>query len=223
MTMQAPEVLESEAGAPDFPNLKLVGIQIGDIDDPRSSKNYPFAHKGQPSKTTMCTALWRGYVSAYRLRADGRLTLVRFEYPFTPEIAPDDVEEVLVGDFWLDLRESLLGDGIRVPFRDGRLVIDQTQWRPFPGIASRRTSSSTDLATVMIASTEGRPSPAALKALRESFVEARKLPLNVLAERVASHEGLLVGTSGWFRLAAVQPQLQVVGVNLRKAPHEEGQ
>jgi len=221
MTMQAPEVLEREVGAPDLPDLKLFGIQVGDIDEPRASRSYPFAHKGDPSKITMCTALWRGYVSAYRLNSDGRLTLVRFEFPFTPEIAPDHVEEQLVGDFWLDLRAWFMGDGIRVPFRDGRLVADQTQWRPFDGVASRGTSASADFAPTMIASTDGGPSPAALKALRESFVEARRLPLNALAEQVASPEGLLVGTHGRFRLSAVQPKLHSVGVSLRNAPHEE--
>src|SRR3954463_9554263 len=65
------------------------------------------------------TALWRGYVSAYRLGANGRLALVRFECPLTPQIAPDAVEELLVGDFWIELRERFMGDGIRVPFRNG--------------------------------------------------------------------------------------------------------
>lgn len=138
MTMQAPEVLERDDGAVELPPLKLFGVLVGDIDDPSSSKTYPFMRKGDPSKVTMCTALWRGYVSVYRLRANGHLVLERIEYPFTPGAAPDSVNEVLSGDFWIELREWFMGGGIRVPFQDGRIVSKTSEWRRFEGIAQRR-------------------------------------------------------------------------------------
>jgi len=73
----------------------------------------------------------------------------------------------------------------------------------------------------MIASTRGKPLPDALKAVREAFVEARELPLHVLAERLGSPDGVLVGTLRAFRLAEIQPQLLNLGVELRRVTHEE--
>lgn len=137
MTIQAPERLERDDGAAELPPLKLYGVVVGDIDKPESSGGYPFMAKGDPSKMTLCTALWRGYVSGYRLRADGSLVLERFEYPFTPGAAPDLAHEVLAGDFWIELREWFMGSGVRVPFREGRIVQDVSEWRNFEGIPQR--------------------------------------------------------------------------------------
>ncbi len=129
MTMQAPDVMERDEGAIELPRLQLFGVLVGDIDDPRSSTTYPFSYQGNRTKIVMCTALWRGYISAYLLRADGRLVLKRAVYPFTPNADPDVVNEELVGDFWIDLREWFMGCGVRVPFRQGRIVADESEWR----------------------------------------------------------------------------------------------
>jgi hypothetical protein len=73
----------------------------------------------------------------------------------------------------------------------------------------------------MVASIKGKPSADALKVVREAFVEARQLPLHVLVERLCSPDGMLVGTLRAFRLAEVQPRLLKLGVELRRAAHEE--
>lgn len=85
---------------------------------------HPSHVRPHPSKVVQCTALWRGYVSAYRLTVDGSLVLTRLVYPFTEDAAPDEANEALRGDFWLDLRDDFLLDGIRVQFRQGRIVVD---------------------------------------------------------------------------------------------------
>jgi hypothetical protein len=73
----------------------------------------------------------------------------------------------------------------------------------------------------MVASTVVKPSAEALKAVRETFTETRQMPLHVLAERLCSPDGLLVGTLQSIRLAEVGPQLLSLDVELRRAAHEE--
>ena len=131
MTIQIPDVLEREDAAPTLPKLHLYGVRVGEINAPRAhSESYPFKHRGDRSKITPYTALWRGYVSVFRLRTDGTLALVRIVYPFTADVADDVVDEILTGHFWLTLRPSFFADGIRIPFRDGRVVTDTTRWHP---------------------------------------------------------------------------------------------
>lgn len=142
MTQQLAEKLLVDPGAAELPQMQLFGVIVGDIDDPKSWSGYRFTSKGDPKKTSACTALWRGWVSTYRLKADGTLSLERLEYPYTDGAAPDQVSETLTGDFWLDLRESFMGAGTRVPFVAGRIEPDRSKWRHRPGISvrpSRRT------------------------------------------------------------------------------------
>jgi hypothetical protein len=129
MTAQRPEILIVDAEKFRLPATKLYAVCVGDIDEPTSSSRYNFQTQGNQAKMTVCTALWRGYISTYRLRADGTLILERLEYPFTKGAAPDEVLEVIHGDFWLDLRESFLGRGMRIPFVDGKIITDESLWR----------------------------------------------------------------------------------------------
>ena len=137
MTQQLPEKLIVDPGALELPPMRLFGVIVGNIDDPKSWSGYPFTSKGDPKKITMCTALWRKWVSTYRLKADGTLVLERLEYPYTDGATPDEVDEELTGDFWLDLRESFMGAGTRVPFIAGRIEADRSQWRHKPGPPAR--------------------------------------------------------------------------------------
>lgn len=122
MTHQISEFLERDAGAPALPKLRLYGVYAGDMDHPGPRTRYPALARPDPSKIVHCTALWRGHVSSYCLTSEGTLVLRRLEYPFTDDAAPDEVNETLQGDFWLDMRESFLGDSTRVQFRKGRIV-----------------------------------------------------------------------------------------------------
>lgn len=122
MTHQLAEILERDEGAPPLPMLSLYGVYAGDKDHPGLRERYLCVVRPDLSKVTQCTALWRGHVSAYRLTVDGRLILTRLVYPFTEDAAPDEANETLQGDFWLDLREGFLHDGIRVQFRQGFIV-----------------------------------------------------------------------------------------------------
>jgi hypothetical protein len=109
--------------------MRLYGIVVGDLDDPKSRTSYAFTSTREPPKTTMFSALWRGYVATYRLTADGTLVLERREYPLAKGTPPDVLHEPLRGDFWLDLRESFFGAGVLVPFVEGKIQTDRSLWR----------------------------------------------------------------------------------------------
>src|SRR6266481_4057749 len=131
MTTQSPEKLINECAAVDFGNLKIYGVLTGDVTDTQKHTRYEFTSKGNPKKFTMCTALWRGYVSTYRITRDGELVLERIEYPFTKNAEPDSVCEKAVGDFWLDMREGFLKRKIYVPFVLGKLLTNRDKWVTF--------------------------------------------------------------------------------------------
>lgn len=64
-------------------------------------------------------------------------------------------------------------------------------------------------------------SAAALKSVRDLFVEARRLPLGVLAAQLSSTDGMLVGVLQAYRLSDVEARLSGTGVLLARVPHEE--
>lgn len=115
--------------------MELYGVIIGDIDKPNSWSRYKFNTAGDSSKMVECSALWRGYVSTYRLRDNGTLVLEKLEYPFSDDAAPDHVQEILQGDFWIDLREWFMGEGFRVPFIDGVIQSNRALWRSKSGVS----------------------------------------------------------------------------------------
>jgi hypothetical protein len=129
MTNQVPEILIVENGAIELPAMRLYGVIQGDVADRKSWGRYPFETTGSSAKMTECSALWRGFVSTYKLSVDGTLCLEKLEYPFSEGAEPDDVHEVLHGNFLLELRESFRGASVRIPFVDGVLVRDQSQWK----------------------------------------------------------------------------------------------
>jgi hypothetical protein len=129
MTHQLAERIIIDPGASLLPEMLLFGVLVGNIDDPKSWSGYAFATKGDSRKLTSFTGLWRGWVSTYRLTTEGTLILEQLEYPFTDGAAPDQVSETVNGDFWLDFRESFFGAATRVPFIDGHIQCDRSQWR----------------------------------------------------------------------------------------------
>ena len=73
---------------------------------------------------------------------------------------------------------------------------------------------------VMAAKAAAPISAAALKFVRDIFAEARQLPLNVLAARLSSNSGLLVGLLP-YRQSEVTARFPALGVSLERVPHEE--
>ena len=129
MSEQLPEKLHNDCQEIDFGDLKLYAIVHGKrANKPRWSNQYPFIHRSKPSNEAVCSVLWRGCVAHFRLLADGRLRLERYEYPYDPRQPAEAVDEILQGHFWLLMKSSFFGDCTYVPFVDGRIVTDRERW-----------------------------------------------------------------------------------------------
>jgi hypothetical protein len=139
MTIQFSDRLSNECEEVDLWDFGLYGVRVGDITTNHGwGEPYPLQALPTDEKRKVMTCNWRGYICAYRLRFDGELILERFEYPaILPEvIEPDLVEEKLTGDFWLVMKEQFSGLRTYIPFKDGHIVTDKSQWiveeRPEP-------------------------------------------------------------------------------------------
>ncbi len=85
-----------------------------------------------PVDALRCTALWRGYIGTWRLNADGTLNLLKYTFPHfddeestIQEFAPKAVR----GDFELTFRPFFHGPSTDIPFVDGRVIEDKTNWK----------------------------------------------------------------------------------------------
>jgi hypothetical protein len=82
-----------------------------------------------PETSSRCSALWRGYVANMRLHSDYRLELVHFDFPFSGGSPPQRCNAFFTGDFSITFRPFFFGPNTVVPFRDGRIVLDCTEWQ----------------------------------------------------------------------------------------------
>lgn len=129
MTTQAPDKLTNECPGVTFGNLKVVSIAVGDPSENNGwGKPYQFLSSATDRKKYVTSALWRGYISNYRLDGTGRLILDNFEYPAPGRSSSEKVEEALEGDFWLVMRSSSGEPRLYVPFSNGFIVKDRAQW-----------------------------------------------------------------------------------------------
>ena len=133
MTTQSPEKLINDCPDIDFGQLKLYGIVTGDVVDPYQNGKYPLENPPDPpGDQKTFSALWRGYIAHYRLDHDGRLTLESYTYPNSHSLGRKNrtvVNERLLGDFWLVMRRAFKSPSTYVPFRDGLIITDRSQWR----------------------------------------------------------------------------------------------
>ena len=139
MTHQFPEKLTSYHPCVDFADLSLYGLFRG---TPESREPFIYPTPPTPNPDTACTALHRGYVAEFVLDADGYLTVIALRYLRKPEFDDDgnaiadqefwrteSASDRLDGDFWLEFRPDFMADQTFVPFRDGRLVWDRSEWQ----------------------------------------------------------------------------------------------
>ncbi len=122
------DVLSCDFADFDRGGLALYGVICGDIDSNHGwGDDYPFKHQPNPPKIERCTALWSGFRSIYELRANGRLYLVSYTYPFS-EQESSRFEEQLEGDFWLVMKSKFHGDRTYIPFVNDEIIIDKKRW-----------------------------------------------------------------------------------------------
>lgn len=143
MTAQASDKLRNDNPRVDFGDLHCYGLirshpkdahpwdgVLGDIFD------YPRPPRQQAD--SYCTGLYRGYIASHVLNNDGTLTLAAYEYMGFDQTEEgntslrfdeDPVDQPIAGDFWLILRPHFYTDPTTfVPFRDGHIVEDRSQW-----------------------------------------------------------------------------------------------
>jgi len=130
MTAQIANHLINECPDVDFSHLHLYALLIGDVRAEESTISYSFTQQPDESKINVLSACWSGYTSTYKLTKNKELALIGFKYPaFTPEnIEPDKTYELLTGDFWLMMRPNFFEDSIYIPFKNGKLITDQSEW-----------------------------------------------------------------------------------------------
>ena len=130
MTAQIANTLINECIDVNFSDLNLYAVLVGDIENRQNIASYPFKEKAAQEKLNVFTACWDGYISKYKITKSKDLVLTGFEYPaLLPEkIEPDETHEVVVGDFWLDMRPSFFEGFVYVPFKDGKLITNKNEW-----------------------------------------------------------------------------------------------
>ena len=134
MTDQASERLDNAHPDVDFGPLRLYRVITGDIATNHGwGVPYPYSSPPNlPDSRIRNSAIARGYIAHYSLSADGRLTLNSYTYPSVPPLSRDIVETVnepLTGDFWLVMKPYFRDPRTYVPFRDGVIVVDQSEWQ----------------------------------------------------------------------------------------------
>ena len=156
MTAQAADKFQNNHPRVDFGDLRLYGL----IRTPPSESNRwsgvlgdAFDYPRLPREQTdgYSTACYRGYIASHRLNPDGTLTLIGYEYmrlePTTLDgqgsvsiqIDEDLVNESVTGDYWMILRPDFYSDtSTFVPFRDGHIIEDRSQWIVSPQTESRQ-------------------------------------------------------------------------------------
>jgi hypothetical protein len=131
MTAQMPDQLINKHPRVNLRGLNLYGVIRGDV---RSNsgwgKPYEFSRTPHARKDTpRCSANWRGYVAVFQLHAAGYLELVYYRYPLSlGKSKTETVCEKLSGDFWLVFKRNFFGPRTYIPFRNGRIVEEQTEW-----------------------------------------------------------------------------------------------
>lgn len=132
MTMQMADTLIDGMSLNIGEYRNLYGIFTGDPHNVGSLTSYLCKSKPNPEKLRVFTACWKGHVRTFELTPSGNLYLKVFAYPtlvdVEPSIQPDNVDEKIEGDFWLQFRSDFFGNQLFVPFRGGSVVSDSNEF-----------------------------------------------------------------------------------------------
>lgn len=131
MTAQVPDRLMNKHPRVKLRGMHLYGVVRGDIRTNSGwGQRYEFTKPPTPTKDVpRCSALWRGYTATFRLDSEGELELVSYRYPRSlTKTETEPVNEKLSGDFWLVLKHNFFGPRTYVPFKDGKIVEDESEW-----------------------------------------------------------------------------------------------
>lgn len=132
MTIQIADKFVSHFNDINFEGFQLYAVLRGDPADKRNRIVYSLKNSPDKDKLEVSSACWEGYACSYELSEKGELALIGFWYPLALYTEPDEVYEVLEGDFWVCLRKEFFGDSLYVPFLDGKMVTNRDIWYEDP-------------------------------------------------------------------------------------------
>ncbi|MBL8872481.1 MAG: hypothetical protein JNK90_22080 [Planctomycetaceae bacterium] len=126
MTFQEPNVLKNDSSV----DLSLLHPYFFcDINGQNASDTaYLPVQPTFPLHNAKCSSLWRGFIATMHLRHDGVLQLQRFDFPYSPQLGSQIVDEPFKGDFSIIFRPFFPGPSTIVPFRAGMIVRDSSEW-----------------------------------------------------------------------------------------------
>lgn len=109
--------------------MRLYGISVDGNRSRDGTTCYPFINWAQPKSeySQRCTGCHCGYLDRYTLTTEGQLILTGFAYIPTQE-GTHDVHEPLTGDFWLSMKCGFRGETTYIPFLDGKIITDKSEW-----------------------------------------------------------------------------------------------
>ncbi|MCA9074800.1 MAG: hypothetical protein KDA93_07195 [Planctomycetaceae bacterium] len=122
-------------------------VKFGDLDPTRVARSNPqrllslhldYRFQTKPVPHPLGTWCYRGYVAEFELTPEGTLVLKSYSYPTSLGMRNTKrtaVNEPLVGNFWLVMNSHFYGPEVYVPFREGKIVENESEWgveRGFP-------------------------------------------------------------------------------------------
>ncbi len=122
MTNPRPHSLKNKCYKVNLRNRRLYSINAGPW-HPEMGPSGRAPFKSVPSEPKLICRCH------FVLEENGDLYLKKFTYPHSRSVFSDVVNEKLTGDFWLTFRWRPFGDGLYVPFVDGVIVFDRSQWK----------------------------------------------------------------------------------------------
>jgi hypothetical protein len=95
--------------------------------------DYKLKSKIEKTEKLVCSALWRGYIATYTLKEDGSLFLTKLSYPEIFDgshinAREKEVLEKIEGNFFIEFRASFFGKRFKVPFNNGIIDLNKSNW-----------------------------------------------------------------------------------------------
>ena len=129
MTAQAPERLINECAELDFGGRELFGLEL--IDEAGHRYDY-LEHKNILADVTIplwqSTGLYRNYIATYMIDQSRQVWLE--EVVVSPKHSPETTvfNRKLCDDFYLEMKHFFFGPAIRIPVKQGHVVVDENEW-----------------------------------------------------------------------------------------------
>lgn len=135
MTTQCSDQLTNFCAEISFEKLRLNQVCVGSLSNYGEKTSYEFKIKPEKAPGYTNSSCWRGYVAYYELSKLGTLRLIKYQ-----DLSGRDqpVNEILSGDFWLQMSNVGEYEYLYVPFVNGKIVTDKKRWLRNPEVAGTK-------------------------------------------------------------------------------------